>query len=74
VADHLIPNRILGFFEFLRGKRERGGFCFQGLAKASMGADSRSLKTSRFAAYIPRQFHLVHEVKFSNDIKVKGKL
>jgi hypothetical protein len=33
VADHLIPNQVLGFFEFFR-ERERGKFSvFKGLQK-----------------------------------------
>jgi hypothetical protein len=33
VADHLVPNQVLGFFEFFR-KRERGSFSvFKGLQK-----------------------------------------
>jgi hypothetical protein len=47
VADHLVPNQVLGFFEFFR-ERERGEvFCFQRLAKAFIGADSRKLKMRR---------------------------
>jgi hypothetical protein len=47
VADHLVPNQVLGFFEFFR-ERERGKFCvFKGLQKAFIGADSRKLKMRR---------------------------
>jgi hypothetical protein len=47
VAAHLVPNQVLGFFEFFR-ERERGEvFCFQRLAKAFIGADSRKLKMCR---------------------------
>jgi hypothetical protein len=35
VADHLVPNQVLGFFEFFR-ERERGKFSvFKGLQKPS---------------------------------------
>jgi hypothetical protein len=50
VADHLVPNQVLGFFEFFR-EREREVFCFQRLAKAFIGADSRGLNDAPFAAY-----------------------
>jgi hypothetical protein len=46
VADHLVPNQVLGFFEFFR-EREREVFCFQRLAKAFIGADSRIWKMRR---------------------------
>jgi hypothetical protein len=41
--------QVLGFFEFFR-ERERGDFCFQRLAEAFIGADSRNLKTRRLPA------------------------
>jgi len=47
VVDHLVPNQVLGFFEF-QGERERGKFSvFQRLAKAFIGADSKKLKMRR---------------------------
>jgi hypothetical protein len=53
VADHLIPNQVLGFFEFFR-ERERGEvFCFKGLQKAIIGADSRNLKMRRLPPAAP---------------------
>jgi hypothetical protein len=35
------------------GKREGGSFCFQRLAKASIGADSRIFEDASLAAYCP---------------------
>jgi len=47
VADHLVPNQVLGFFEFFR-ERERGKFSvFKGLQKPFIGADSKILKMRR---------------------------
>jgi len=46
VSDHLVPNQVLGFFEFFR-EREGGEFYFQRLAKAFIGADSENLKMRR---------------------------
>ena len=46
VVDPLVPNQILGFFDFL-GKREEEVFCFQELAQALIGADSENLKMRR---------------------------
>jgi hypothetical protein len=47
VADHLVPNQVLGFFEFFR-ERERGKFSvFKGLQKPFIGADSENLKMRR---------------------------
>jgi hypothetical protein len=34
VADHLVPNQVLGFFEF-QGKREGGSFLFSKICKSS---------------------------------------
>ena len=54
VADHLVPNQVLGFFEFFR-ERERGKyFCFQRLTKAFIGADSRNLKMRRLPPTVNR--------------------
>jgi hypothetical protein len=50
VADHLVPNQVLGFFEFFR-EREGEVFCFQRLAKASIGADSRGFEDAPLAAH-----------------------
>jgi hypothetical protein len=51
VAAHLVPNQVLGFFEFFR-ERERGEvFCFQRLTKALIGADSRNIEDAPIAAY-----------------------
>jgi hypothetical protein len=33
VADHLIPNQVLGFFEFFRERERRKFFVFKGLQK-----------------------------------------
>jgi hypothetical protein len=46
MADHLVPNQITEFFEFGE-EREGEAFCFQRLAKAFIGADSRILKMRR---------------------------
>jgi len=44
LVDHLVPNQVLGFFEFFR-ERERGKLLvFKGLQEAFGGADSRKLK------------------------------
>jgi hypothetical protein len=52
VADHLVPNQVLGFFEF-QGERE-GGFClFSKACKALIGADSRILKMRRLPPTYP---------------------
>jgi len=37
-VDPLVPNQVLGFFEFFR-EREREVLCFQRLAEAFIGAD-----------------------------------
>jgi hypothetical protein len=44
-VDHLVPNQVLGFFEFFR-ERE-GSILFQRLTKAFIGADSRNVKMRR---------------------------
>jgi hypothetical protein len=46
MADPLVPNQITGLFEFGE-EREGEVFCFQELAKAFIGADSRILKMRR---------------------------
>lgn len=46
MVDHLIPNQVARILEFQR-EREGEVFCFQRLAKALIGADSRILKTHR---------------------------
>jgi hypothetical protein len=33
VADHLIPNQVLGFFEFFRERERKKIFVFKGLQK-----------------------------------------
>jgi hypothetical protein len=59
MADHLVPNQVLGFFEF-QGEREKGeDFCFQRLAKAFNGADSGKLKMRRLPPTAPAQLQLV---------------
>jgi hypothetical protein len=50
MADHLVPNQVLGFFEFFR-EREGEVFCFQRLANVFIGADSKNLKMRRLPPY-----------------------
>jgi hypothetical protein len=47
VVDHLVPNQVLGFFEFFR-ERERGKFfLFKGLQKPLSAQIQRKLKMRR---------------------------
>jgi hypothetical protein len=46
-VEHLVPNQVLSFFEFFRERERRKFFCFQRLAKAFIGADSKKLKMRR---------------------------
>ena len=60
VADHLVPNRILRLFEF-QGERERGEvFCFQRLARAFIGADSKNLKMRRLPPTTSSRISKIH--------------
>jgi hypothetical protein len=50
VADHLVPNQVLGFFEFFR-ERERGKFSvFKGLQKP-LSAHIQNIEDAPLAAY-----------------------
>jgi hypothetical protein len=60
--EHLVPNQVLSFFEFFRGKREGEVFCFQRLAKAFIGADSKKLKMRRSPPTLP--LYLKHSIDF----------
>jgi hypothetical protein len=60
-VEHLVPNQVLGFFEFFR-EREGEVFCFQRLAKAFIGADSKKLKMRRSPPTLP--LYLKHSIDF----------
>jgi hypothetical protein len=53
VADHLVPNQVLGFFEFFR-ERERGKiFVFKGLQKPLSAQIQSNLKMRRLPPTVP---------------------
>jgi hypothetical protein len=49
VADHLIPNQVLGFLNS-SGKVERGKFTVSKACKAFIGADSKEIEDAPLAA------------------------
>jgi hypothetical protein len=54
VVDHLIPNQVLGFFEFFR-ERERGGsFFFSKACKSLYRRRFKAIEDAPIAAYIDR--------------------
>jgi hypothetical protein len=50
VADHLIPNQVLGFFEFFR-ERERGKFSVFKICKSLYRRRFKEIEDAPFAAY-----------------------
>jgi hypothetical protein len=54
VADHLIPNQVLGFFEFFR-EREGGSFLFSKACESLYRRRFREFEDAPFAAYSQRQ-------------------
>jgi hypothetical protein len=50
VVDHLIPNQVLGFFEFFR-ERERGSFLFSKACKSLYRRRFREFEDAPFPAY-----------------------
>jgi hypothetical protein len=50
VADHLVPNQVLGFFEF-QGERERGRVVFSKACKAFYRRRFKEIEDAPFAAY-----------------------
>jgi hypothetical protein len=49
VADHLVPNQVLGFFEFFR-ERERGRFLFSKACKSLYRRRFKEVEDAPFAA------------------------
>jgi hypothetical protein len=50
VADHLVPNQVLGFFEFFREKEREKYSVFKGLQKLYR-RNSKNFEDAPFAAY-----------------------
>jgi hypothetical protein len=50
VADHLVPNQVLGFFEF-QGERERGRFLFSKACGSLYRRRFKEFENAPFAAY-----------------------
>jgi hypothetical protein len=64
VADHLVPNQILGFFEF-QGEREREVFLFSRACRSSSRRRFKEIEDAPFAAYGYAQDKFIQE-SFSN--------
>jgi len=50
VVDHLVPNQVLGFFEFFR-ERDRGSFLFSKACKSLYRRRFKEIEDAPFAAY-----------------------
>jgi hypothetical protein len=50
MADHLVPNQVLGFFEFFR-ERERGRFLFSKACKSLSRRRFKEFEDTPFATY-----------------------
>jgi hypothetical protein len=50
VADHQVPNQVLGFFEFFR-EREGGSFLFSKACKSLYRRRFKEIEDAPFAAY-----------------------
>jgi hypothetical protein len=50
MADHLVPNQVLGFFEF-QGERERGSFLFSKACKSLYRRRFKKIEDAPLAAY-----------------------